>query len=105
MFEGSKLQDQGNTGARREQDAGPHLRALSWSELVARFAAAADFRRMFMDASYENGGSFIECAGRALGNAEECKPGVNPNALGKGKSGNGMETGVGQSQSGDRGRE
>lgn len=105
MFEGPKLPDEGGTATRRGQDAGRRLHALSWSDLVARFAAAADLRRMLIEISHENGGSFVEHAGRALSGAEECKPDVNPNALGKGKSGNGMETVVGQSQTGDRGRE
>ena len=105
MFEGPKLADRRNGSELRGQDAGRQLHALSWSDLVARFAAAADLRRMLADASHENGGSFAEHAGRTLGGAEECIPSVNPNALGKGKSGNGMETVVGQSQTGDRGRE
>lgn len=105
MFEGRKLPDRGSGPVPRGQDAERHLRALSWPELVARFAAAADLRRMLSEVSHENGGSFAEHAGRTLTGAEQYKPSVNPNALGKGKSGNGMGTVVGQSQTGDRGIE
>lgn len=109
MFEGRKLPGEGRgagwPGSGPASDTGEELRALSWPELVSRLGAAADLRRMLASANRDKRGSFSAGARRVLGEADHCIRPVNPNDLGNGKSGNGMETGVGQSQTGDRGRE
>lgn len=44
---------------------GLQLRAFSWSELSARFAAARDARVILQKAGSRNGGSFLSAASRA----------------------------------------
>lgn len=54
------------------------LRPLEWAELVARFSAAHDLRRVLRP--QPKGGSFTQGPARATAASEESKRAVNPDA-------------------------
>lgn len=106
MYEKNIVRSGAEIGAQETATDAEGLRALSWGELVARFGAARDFRRMMDGRLLTGSASFNLASARHLAGRGEGKPGINPFALGNRKIADGMrfpETGNGIP--GDRGRQ
>ncbi len=105
MFEGKILQP-GHELPGAEYDFGADgLRPLHWDELLARFGAARDFRRVMQQAAAAREGSFDLGSARHLATLGEGQRGINPFALTNRKMGQSMEAAVNsETPTGDRGR-
>jgi hypothetical protein len=80
MFEGNLS----SVVAGQAEDAGA-LRAVAWSELVAKLAAARDLRAVFAVSRRGSLASFAPQAARALALRDAGEQSINPDALEHGK--------------------
>jgi hypothetical protein len=106
MYETKIVRSGAEVGAQETAFDAEGLRVLSWGELVGRFGAARDFRRVMDGRLLAGGASFNLASARHLAGRGEGKPGINPFALANGKIADGMGfADTGDGLPGDRGRQ
>jgi len=105
MFEGKILQP-GLQPANAESEFGADgLRQLGWGELVARFGAAREFRKIMQVHALVGQGSFDQSSATHLASHGHGQRGINSFALSEFKSGQVKESSAGiVAAAGDRGR-
>jgi hypothetical protein len=105
MFEGKILQPGHALPGAESEFGADGLRVLQWEELVARFGAARELRRVMQQAAGAREGSFDLGSARHLATLGEGQRGINPFALTNRKMGQSMEATVNsETLTGDRGR-
>jgi hypothetical protein len=105
MYETNFVRSDAESGLQDAAFDAEGLRSLSWAELVARFGAARDFRRVMGGRLLAGGSSFNLASARHLAGRGEGKPGINPFALANGKIADGMGSPeMGDDSGGVRGR-
>ena len=105
MFEGKILQPGHALSGAEGEFGADGLRPLAWDELVARFGAAREFRRVIRQAANAREGSFDLGSARHLASLGEGQRGSNPFALTNRKMAQSMDASVSsETKTGDRGR-
>jgi hypothetical protein len=104
MFEGKILQAGAALSGSESEFGADGLRPLGWDELVARFGAAREFRRVMLEAVRTREGSFDHGSARHLATLGEGQRGINPFALTNRKMAQSKEELVSETKTGDRGR-
>ncbi|HSG35794.1 MAG TPA: hypothetical protein VLA37_14780 [Sphingomonadaceae bacterium] len=105
MFEGKILQPGPRPVHAGSEFGVDGLRQLGWSELVARFGATREFRKLMREHSAGGKGSFDQSSAAHLAGLGHGQRGINSFALSESKAGQVNESGGDSvSATGDRGR-